>query len=277
MELTPVLVHSCGVPFGPVPLILWALQKHPPVLNRDFMSPSFVFHTRSAFTFLPLDGKGYIDRHGQDIITDFYNPKLWPERCLSRVFRDIRSKYEHDQAVEYVKNCLNASKQLRQSLVFNPTQKYPPFSVLASKSWPTPTHFRARLRAIPKHSQTSARDSITHEADFSATDAVIKAANAPSTAPAPSKRHYFAPSCTHTLRLLFPARFGPGDGLVPFSSIDLPKGYSYTLIDTSATHLFLLNDLEGIRAALVSVLNPDATPTPAPTPVAADSKNPEEL
>jgi pimeloyl-ACP methyl ester carboxylesterase len=67
-------VVFCGTPFGPVPMILWAFQRGAPFAS--LFSSEMHFSARSAFLFLPKDGKALVDSsNDEDILIDYFNPQ----------------------------------------------------------------------------------------------------------------------------------------------------------------------------------------------------------
>lgn len=71
-----------GIPFGPVPMILWAMRRGAPLLlSRDLMTAKFTFATRSSFIFLPRDKKAFVDVNGKDIPIDFLKAEEYASEC----------------------------------------------------------------------------------------------------------------------------------------------------------------------------------------------------
>lgn len=67
-----------GSPMKPVPVVLWAFKKGLPILpNTSLFDRDFVFLMKSAYIFLPLDGKGLIDKNNNDIKIDYLDPQEW--------------------------------------------------------------------------------------------------------------------------------------------------------------------------------------------------------
>ncbi|KAI9000259.1 Alpha/Beta hydrolase protein [Gaertneriomyces semiglobifer] len=133
-----------GTPFGSVPLVLWAFRRGAPfMLNRKLMSPALHFGSRTSYLFLPTDGRGFVDDKEQDMLTDFFSADQWAEYCLSPALRDP------DPALRvYLQRTLTSAKAFKRSLAYNPqlANKYPPFTLITSRRFPTPTRIRASVK-----------------------------------------------------------------------------------------------------------------------------------
>ncbi|KAJ3326525.1 hypothetical protein HDU76_012857 [Blyttiomyces sp. JEL0837] len=173
-----------GTPFGPVPLILWALRRGAPLIpNAALFGPDLHFGcrfwlfnlsslmclgtgpVRSAYVFLPKDGTGLIDAKGNDIILDYFDPIKWRDHRISTVFKrpsptspqpspspfTKATDLETESNMAYLTHALTCAQSFHQSIQHKPHIKYPPFVVVRSTKWPTPAKFRSSLVHVGKH------------------------------------------------------------------------------------------------------------------------------
>ncbi|RKO89573.1 hypothetical protein BDK51DRAFT_45262 [Blyttiomyces helicus] len=218
-------VVFAGTPFGPVPLILWALRRGAPfMLNPHLMSASLHFSTRSAYVFLPTDGRAFVDESGRDLVMDFFDPDVWIDMRLSQVVSRARAKSaaaasgkrepgEVARLRSYLTRVLPGAANFRDGLNYRPELdgQYPLFVCVVGDRWPTPTRIRVALRDVEG---ASGRE----------------------------------------VQLQWPCGFEPGDGVVPRSSMDMPTGFTFATVKTGISHPGMLNDIGAMRKALKKVV-----------------------
>ncbi|KAJ3194819.1 hypothetical protein HK101_001821 [Irineochytrium annulatum] len=171
-----------GTPFGPVPLIVWAFRRGAPLIpNPRLFGSSLHFLCRSAYNFLPRDGMCLIDEHGNDIVVDFFDAKVWRDLRLTSVFKRARTNEEIESLTNYVHYALTCAQSFRQTIQHNPSTQYPPFAVVSSDRWPTAVGFRASVATVspsrPIVDQTVSAVSEAAEAVTIQTQAVVDLLN----------------------------------------------------------------------------------------------------
>ncbi|KAJ3101524.1 hypothetical protein HDU96_009940 [Phlyctochytrium bullatum] len=115
-----------GTPFGPVPLIVWALRRGAPLIpNPKLLGTSLHFLCS------------------------------WKKFCLTPILKRAESDEERGVYLNYLNYALESAKAFLQSLEFNPNITYPPMSVIASDRWPTPYGFRSSV--VPWNQQQSTK------------------------------------------------------------------------------------------------------------------------
>ncbi|KAI9329690.1 hypothetical protein DFJ73DRAFT_964236 [Zopfochytrium polystomum] len=295
-----------GTPFGAVPTVLWAFNRGAFFLpNADLFGPSVMFHCRSAYAFLPRDGRGLSSSNGIDIHLDYFNPAVWHRHKLSpdlavpaasaaasataTAASSAADAPSATAASAYLAAALTAASDFHQSIAFSPNVPYPPFAVVRGKRWSTPVKFATSLEV--KQDAAAAAGGSGKDAESVAT-APAKAPDASAaetaTKPAvwvtePSAAGFGAAAGSAStdpggsastsgtergaaeqaddgggaggddksrITVYLPSQFGPGDGLVPADSTDMPSGYKFHVVETSANHIWMMNDLEALGTAL---------------------------
>lgn len=130
----------CGTPFGPVPLILWGIQKGAPIARA--CSPEMHFAARSSFLFLPIDGKALVDFKDEDILIDYFKPQEWVDYKL---FKRKLSENEQKAQMDHLSNALKKARDLHDTIRRFPVTTHP-FVVVTSDRWPTPSRLKCSVK-----------------------------------------------------------------------------------------------------------------------------------
>ncbi|KAI8851347.1 hypothetical protein BC829DRAFT_387209 [Chytridium lagenaria] len=140
-------VVFAGTPFGPVPLIVWALRRGAPLIpNPKLLGTSLHFLCRSAYVFLPRKGNTcLVDDGGNDFDIDFFNVESWRKYCISPLLKRAKTEQERTTLLTYLDYALTSARAFLDSLKHNPSITYPPFTVIRSDRWPTAVGFRSSV------------------------------------------------------------------------------------------------------------------------------------
>ncbi|KAJ3106742.1 hypothetical protein HDU97_005668 [Phlyctochytrium planicorne] len=146
----PELFKRCifvGTPFGPVPLIVWALRRGAPLIpNPKLLGSSLHFLCRSSYVFLPRQGNAcVVDDNGKDYEIDFFNLDSWRKYCLTPLLKAASDEQEKSDLLAYLDYALSSAKSFLESLKFRQDIEYPPLVVIRSDRWPTAVGFRASV------------------------------------------------------------------------------------------------------------------------------------
>lgn len=156
-------VTFAGVPFaggiGFLPDLEEGTQNG---LNGRILNPQILATFISIYSFFPLDGHGLIDKDGQNIAMDFYNPEFWRKEKFTLV--------QDKELYHFLEWALPRAKEFRQKvLTYQPVSKYPSLLIVRGTDFPTLVeaqrskdgrwNFKSRQK-IPGDERVAAKDAV---------------------------------------------------------------------------------------------------------------------
>ncbi|ODV88401.1 hypothetical protein CANCADRAFT_16553, partial [Tortispora caseinolytica NRRL Y-17796] len=243
--------HDCVNALGPLK------ADDSVVMNKTILSAIANFSMRSSFSFLPLDGRCFIDREtGEPLPIDFFDPKNWQKYGLSPVVLSDAEK-------KVVKEALNKRQVLFPDLKKYPLTlmksllpddaKFPSIGLLnTSVAQTTPDAYEYLERTLKRTKKFKESWAFKPEfADKYPPLAVVYSETTPTVRGCLVNGYEGIKTDSYSHLL-----YGPGDGVVHARKLLPPPGFNVVeTVHTEHGHVQLMTDLPAIGKALKAILN----------------------